>query len=161
QALRAALDRSMAELEPGVFYRLDSVGPHLAYGEHNPVHLGLAPDQVVVVRDEQPIPPLEELREEASRSLIEAFAVRRPSPLGCVRTAIDAEGKVCIARERRLDAYFGREVAASEMAPAAGAAARVVVQPDFSVILIGLNPTAAAELAPFCERATGGGSRGA
>src|SRR5262249_32357823 len=36
QALRAALDRSMAELEPGVFYRLDSVGPHLAYGEHNP-----------------------------------------------------------------------------------------------------------------------------
>src|SRR5262249_34243424 len=64
-------------------------------------------------------------------------------------------------RERRLDAYFGREVAASEMAPAAGAAARVVVQPDFSVIVIGLNPTAAAELAPFCERATGGGSRGA
>ena len=45
--------------------------------------------------------------------------------------------------------------------PAGGRGARVVVQPDFSVILIGLNPTAAAELAPFCERATGGGGRGA
>ena len=32
---------------------------------------------------------------------------------------------------------------------------RVVVQPDFSVILIGLNPAPVAELAPFCERVKG------
>ena len=62
--------------------------------------------------------------------------------------------------ERRLDAYFGREVPAAELAPAADVAAKVVVQPDFSVIVIGLNPAAAAELAPFCERATGGGAGG-
>jgi hypothetical protein len=135
---------------------------HLAYSEHNPLNLGLAPDGVAVVRGQRLIPPLEELREEEGRSLIEAFVVRRLIPLGCVRTAIDAEGKVCVARERRLDAYFGRAVAASELAPAPDAAARVVVQPDFSVIIIGLNPTAAAELAPFCERAAAGrGSRGA
>jgi Helicase conserved C-terminal domain len=36
-----------------------------------------------------------------------------------------------------------------------------VVQPDFSVIVIGTNPTAVAELAPFCERAKRGGSQGA
>ena len=160
-ALRESLDRSLAALEPGVFYRLESVVAHLAYGEHNPIHLGLAPDRVAVIRDQRSIPPLEELREEAGRSLIESFIRGRLIPLGCVRTAIDAEGKVCIARERRLDAYFGREVPASELAPAADEAAKVVVQPDFSVIVIGLNPTAAAELAPFCERATGGGSRGA
>ena len=87
--------------------------------------------------------------------------IRRLIPLGCVRAAIDAEGKVCVARERRLDAYFGREVDRAELAPAADAAARVVVQPDFSVIVIGLNPAAAAELAPFCERTTRGGGRGA
>ena len=159
RALRESLDRSLAALEPGVFYRLESVVAHLAYGEHNPIHLGLAPDRVAVIRDQRSIPPLEELREEAGRSLIESFIRGRLIPLGCVRTAIDAEGKVCIARERRLDAYFGREVPASELAPAADEAAKVVVQPDFSVIVIGLNPTAAAELAPFCERATGGGSR--
>jgi Helicase conserved C-terminal domain len=161
RALRAALDRALAALDLGVFYWLDSVVAHLAYGEHNPLNLGLAPDAVAVVRGQRLIPPLEELREEAGRSLIEAFVTRRLIPLGCVRTAIDADGKVCIARERRLDAYFGRAVAASDLAPAADTAARVVVQPDFSVIVIGPNPTAAAELAPFCERAAGGGTRGA
>ena len=161
QALRESLDRSLAALEPGVFYRLESVVAHLAYREHNPIRLGLALDRVTVIRDQRFIPPLEELREEAGRSLIESFVRGRLIPLGCVRTAIDAKGKVCIARERRLDAYFGREVPASELAPAVDEAAKVVVQPDFSVIVIGLNPTAAAELAPFCERATGGGSRGA
>ena len=35
------------------------------------------------------------------------------------------------------------------------------MQPDFSVIVIGLNPTAAAELAPFCVRAAPVGSPGA
>lgn len=161
QALRTAVDRAFAALEPDVYYRLESVGPHLAFGEHNPVNLGQSPERVAVSRDERPVPPLDELREEAGRSLVEAFVCRRLIPMGCLRTAIDAEGRVCIARERRLDAYFGREVPASELAPAADAAARVVVQPDFSVILIGRNPTAAAELSPFCERAAAGGSRGA
>lgn len=48
QALRTALDRAFAALEPGTCYRLDSVGAHLAFGEHNPVRLGLAPEQVAV-----------------------------------------------------------------------------------------------------------------
>jgi hypothetical protein len=161
QGLRAALDRSFTALEPGIFYRLDSVGPHLAFGEHNPVNLGLAPDQVAVIRAGRLVPALEELREGAGRALIEGFVCRRLIPLGCVRAAIDAEGKIGIARQRRLDAYFGRKVPAADLAPAATEGARVVVQPDFSVIIIGLNPTAAAELAPLCERATGGGGRGA
>lgn len=162
RALRAALDRSLASLEPGVFYRLDSIGPHLAYGEHNPVHLGLAMEEVAVNRNRQSVPPLEELREDAGRELIQTFVSARLIPLGCVRAAIDAEGRACVARGPRLDAYFGREVAASETSPPADAAAKVVVQPDFSVIIVGLNPIAAAELAPFCERsAAGRGSRGA
>ena len=110
QALRTALDRAFAALEPGVFYRLESVGSHLAFGKHNPVNVGLAPEQVAVFHHSQPIPPLEEHREQAGQSLIESFVIHRLIPLGCVRTAIDDEGKVCIARERRLDAYFGREV---------------------------------------------------
>jgi hypothetical protein len=161
QDLRKALERAFAALELGTFYRLDSVVSHLVYAEHNPVKLGLAPDRVAVIRAGRPVPPLEELLEETGRSLIESFVHRRLIPMGCVRAAIDAEGKVCIARERRLDAYFGRKVPAADLAPAATEGARVVVQPDFSVIIIGLNPTAAAELAPFCERATASGGRGA
>src|SRR5262249_38309958 len=49
----------------------------------------------------------------------------------------------------------------AELAPTGGVAARVVVQPDFSVIVIGPNPAPAAELAPFCERTTRGGGQGA
>jgi hypothetical protein len=161
QDLRKALDGAFAALEPGVYYQLESVVSHLAFGEHNPVTLGLAPDRVAVIRAGRILPPLEELLEDAGRSLVESFVRRRLIPMGCVRAAIDAEGKVCIARERRLDAYFGRKVAAADLAPAAAEGARVVVQPDFSVIVIGPNPTAAAELAPFCERASGGGGRGA
>ena len=80
QALRTSLDRAFAALEPGVFYRLESVGSHLAFGEHNPVNLGLAPEQVAVFHHNQPIPPLEEHREEAGRSLIEAFVTPPADP---------------------------------------------------------------------------------
>ena len=48
QALREHLDRALGVLKPGVFYRLDSVASHLAFGEHNPLNLGLAPDEVAV-----------------------------------------------------------------------------------------------------------------
>jgi Helicase conserved C-terminal domain len=161
QALRTSLDRAFAALEPGVFYRLESVVAHLAFGQDNPVNVGLAPEQVAVFHHSQPVPSLEEHREKAGRSLIEGFVKHRLIPLGGVQAAIDDAGKICIARERRLDAYFGREVPREELAPAPDVSARVVVQPDFSVIVIGLNPAAAAELAPFCERASGGGGRGA
>ncbi len=159
--LRKHLDGALSAMKPDVLYRLESIAAHLAFGPHNPLNLGSDPTMVMVFRAGRPLPPLPEHREEAGRSLIEIFIRRRLIPLGCVRAAIDDEGKPCVARRPRLDAYFGREVPSSEMAPTADAAARVVVQPDFSVIVIGPNPAAAAELAPFCERTTGGAGQGA
>ena len=161
QALRKELDRALAALKPGVFYRLDSVESNLVFGGHNPLNRGLALDQVLVYWVDRPVPPLEEQREETGRLLIDAFVRRRLIPLGCVRAAIDDAGKICIAREPRLDAYFGREVARADLDPTSKLEAKVVVQPDFSVIVIGLNPAPAADLAPFCERTTRGGSPGA
>ncbi|MHB1556845.1 MAG: helicase-associated domain-containing protein [Isosphaeraceae bacterium] len=161
--LRKHLDRAMSTLKPDLFHRLESIAAHLAFGPDNPLNLGLGadPTQVAVFLAGHPIPPLPEKREASGRTLIESFIRRRLIPLGCVRTAVDDEGKICVARRPRLDAYFGREVPPSEMAPTADGAARVVVQPDFSVIVIGPNPAAAAELAPFCERSTGGAGHGA
>jgi len=160
-ALRRCLDQALAQLKPEVFYRLESVESHLVFGEHNPLNLGLAPERVAVFWGSRPVPPLEEQREEAGRRLLDGFVRRRLIPLGCVRAALDDAGRVCIARTTWLDGYFGREVAPSGLADASETAARVVVQPDFSVIVIGLNPVPAAELAPFCERARQGGSPGA
>lgn len=159
--LRKHLDRAMSTLKPDVFHRLESIAAHLAFGPHNPLNLGTDPTQVAVFQGGHAVPPLPEKRETAGRSLIESFIRRRLIPLGCVRAALDDEGEVCVARRPRLDAYFGRKVPRSEMAPAADGAARVVVQPDFSVIVIGPNPAAAAELAPFCERTTGSAGHGA
>ncbi len=161
-ALRESLDRALSVLKPGTFYRIEDIAAHLAYGQHNPLHLGLAPERVVVFQGNEVIPPLEEMREEAGRSLISTFLTHRLIPMGAVQAAIDSEGKVCVARGPRLDAYFGRKVAAKDLAPAETAgASRVVVQPDFSVILIGPSALAATDLAPFCDRAAAGTSGGA
>src|SRR6185437_1906786 len=57
-----------------------------------------------------------------------------------------------IARRPRLDVYFGRDASAVETPEAAASVTRVVVQPDFSVIVIGVDLAPVAELVPFCER---------
>src|SRR5258706_8239445 len=96
QALRTPLDQALSVLKPGVFYRLDSVESHLAFGEQNPVNRGLAPDQVVVFWYNRLVPALEEPLEEVGRLLIDSFLRRRLIPLGCVRVAIDDENVLCI-----------------------------------------------------------------
>src|SRR5207253_133719 len=87
----------------------------------------------------------------------------KPKDRQDLRDAIHrAQGVVYIARRPRLDAYFGREVAPADLAGVdLSVASRVVVQPDFSVVVIGTNPAPAAELAPFCERTTGHAGHGA
>jgi len=161
QALRESLDQALATLKPGVYYRLDSALSHLVFGEHNPLNRGLAPNRTAVFWESRSVPPLQEQREEAGQRLIDTFVRERLIPLGCVRVAIDDAGKICIARQPRYDAYFGREVGRADMAPGSDVAAKVVVQPDFSVVLIGQSPVSAAEMAPFCVRTTRGGAQGA
>jgi hypothetical protein len=47
-ALRDHVDRALAVLKPGVFYRLDSVATHVAFGDGNPLNRGVALDQLTV-----------------------------------------------------------------------------------------------------------------
>ena len=148
-------------LKPGVFYRLDSVESHLAFREHNPVEPGARPGPGRGLLAQSAGPALEEPREEAGRLLIDAFVRRRLIPLGCVRAAIDDEGRHLHCTPTPLRRLFRPRGRPAGLAPAAEVAARVVVQPDFSVIVIGLNPAPAAELAPFCERASAGSGQGA
>ena len=162
EALRESLYKGFAPLAAGTYYRLESVVEHIASGDANPLLLGLPQDEVVVYRNGQRVPALEELREEAGRAMLQVFIGERLIPLGCLQTAVDGEGKLCVARTPRLDAYFGRKVKPADLAGTPGAAeSKVVVQPDFSVVVIGTNPAPAAALAPFCERSTKGSGQGA
>ncbi len=160
-ALRPHVERALAALKPGVFYRLDSVCRHLAFGAHNPLNVGLPLDRTQVTRTGRFVPSLDEEREEAGTSLIDTFMRRRLIPLGCVRAAVDEEGKVCVARELSCELYFGHKIDLAGLFPRSDHASRVVIQPDFSVIVIGLSTASVAKLALLCERSTTGGSNGA
>jgi hypothetical protein len=161
QALRDAVFRAFSELPAGVFHHLDSFLAHATFARHNPLLLGRERhDQVAIYWSHRPVPPLEEQREEAGRLFLNHVLGARLIPLGCLRTARADNDQLCIARVPRLDAYFGQQEVALELPDETAAGPRVVVQPDFSVVIIGLNPTPAAELAPFCERVQGHAGQG-
>jgi hypothetical protein len=162
-SLREVLDRIFSALVPGVFHTMESLIETAVCGEQNPIFLGRGsePGRVAVYLNGYPVPPLLDRLEGAATSLLTEFIVRRLIPLGCLRLAVDSAGRICVARAPRLDAYFGRPVAAPVHAAASEAGSKVVVQPDFSVVIIGTHPAAAAELIPFCERTSPGSGRGA
>jgi Helicase conserved C-terminal domain len=106
------------------------------------------------------VPDFEEEKEAAGRFLLDAIIKARLIPLGALQAAVDAEGRFCVARTPRLGPYFSIGELAEEPAVAT-VGSRVVVQPDFSVVVIGLSTGPLADLAPFCERVTRGGTPGA
>lgn len=161
KVLRDAIYASLSSMRPGVYYPIDAVLEHCIFERENPLLLGLDPKQVEVRVSQRRIPPLMEFLEKAGREALDQFIRLQLIPLGCIRAAVDGNGQLCIARQPRLDAYFGRKVADEKMVGEGSGESRVVVQPDFSIIIIGLDPAPAAELAPFCERATRGGGQGA
>ena len=158
-ALRAALYKAFQALPVGEFHRWDSVLDHSAFGEHNPLTRGQDPSKLLITIDRRHVPRLPEHVEQAGKFVLDVLLRLRLLPLDAVRAAIDGEGKLCIARLSRLDGYFGRPYQADE--DHSLAATRVIVQPDFSVLVIGLDPSPAAEIAPFCERAGGQAGQGA
>jgi hypothetical protein len=162
QELRQAIDRAFSMLEPGVYYQMESFAKHAVFGAHNPLRLGRGLDEVQISMGGKAVPPLEEFAELAGLMLFNAFLQERLIPLGCLTVALDDAGRLCIARTPQLDAYFGRAVDKADLAGlTVSDETRVVVQPDFSVVIIGLNPAPAAALAPFCERSNRGGGQGA
>jgi hypothetical protein len=151
QPLRDALFAAFGELPLGVFHRLDNFVAHAVFGPHNPLLLGRKPEEVQVCMTGRVLAPLEEQLHEAARHLLGQLVSNRLVSLGCLQAGRDAGGELLIARRPRLDMYFGHEPPAAEV-PDVPVGTRVVVQPDFSVIVIGVDLAPVAELAPFCER---------
>lgn len=147
--LRAELHKAFRRLELGKFYRLDEVVNALSRTD-NPLLLGGPAKEVHVIQDGRVVLPLEEVQMETARNLISSLVEEKLGPMGCVQYGIDAKNQMLIARRPRLDAYFDPSVKVAS-APESEVT-RLLVQPDFTLILIGLSPTPAADLAPFCER---------
>lgn len=160
KALREAFGRALLSLPAGVFHRLDSVARHFSFGADNVLLLGQKPAGVRVVFHGQPVPAIGDERDEAGRAAVEALALERLVPLGCLQAASHG-GDLYVARTHRLGAYFGLEPMPEEPGAGPSAGARVVVQPDFSVVVIGLASAPLAELAPFCDRTNRGAGPGA
>ena len=159
QALRETVYKAFATLKVGVFYRLDSVVKHLSFEDRNPLLLGQDPAKLVVFLDNKNVGRLPERLQAAGERLISTIILRKLLPYDALRVAVDADGFTCIARNSRFEGYFGKPYDREE--EAGSGATRVIVQPDFSVIIIGINPAPAAELAPFCDRASGQVGQGA
>ena len=159
-ALRDALFVAFSTLKREQYYRLQSVIEHLSFGEHNPLLTGKSPEQVAVFVGGTRIVDIDDSLEVTTRTFLERHIKQRLIPLGCVNVGVDAEGQICIARHPRYDVYFGKAAMAPAFVQDGEQTAKVVVQPDFSVVIIGMNPAPAAELAPFCERVKGHAGQG-
>ena len=163
EPLRHALDAAFSALPPGVYHQSARFVEHAIFGAHNPLLLGRGAGTVktAIYFEGRLIPPLDERLQDTAKALLSFFMETRLIPLGCLRLGIDKQGTILVARERRLDAYFGREMAPDALAAAGRSDSKVVVQPDYSVVIIGPSHAPAAELLPFCERTGPGSGRGA
>ncbi len=161
-ALRQAIYSAFRALPADAFVRVDDFLAHAAFGRYNPLLLGHAPTDVTISLDHEIILPLEEVMEKACRDVLYQVLRQRLVPLGALRFGINDAGEEVIARTPRLVIYFGHQPDKEEAAlvDEAPTGSRVVVQPDFSVILIGQDPAPAADLLPFCERARGSVDQG-
>ncbi len=155
--LREAVYRAFADLPVGTFFLVDDFLARYSTGSRNPLLLGRDVKNVVIHLDSRRVPPLEEHLEEAGRRLLWSILQMKLIGMGGVQLGRDASNRLLFARLPRLDVYFGKARVAPSLVEET---TRVVVQPDFSIIVIGLNPAPAAELAAFCERVRGRSSQG-
>ena len=91
----------------GVFHTLDSVAAHLAFGPKNVALAGRGSAETVLAVSGRLVPRFEEQEELVGRLLVKGLALGRLIPLGGLQTAVDAGGRLCVARTDRLGPYFG------------------------------------------------------
>ncbi len=158
QTIRDAVHRAFARLPEGKYVRLDDFVEFVARGPDNPLLLGTSDASKVEVRfGNRLIPPVAELYEDCGRRLVQDVT-RQLVRFGCLRQGREEGGQVVLCRLPWLDVYFDK---AKPPPDAPTSATRTIVQPDFSVIVIGIAPAAAADLALFCNRVQGQPGQGA
>jgi hypothetical protein len=156
--LREALWTFFQRLELYTFYRMDDVIAYAQKPERNPLHLGLKPDAAtILVQGKRPL-PLRDAAEEHVTPLLRKLLEQRLIPLGLVRTGRTADNKKLIARTPWLGLYFGHDM--PKEIKRVKHKTQVIVQPDFTVLVVGYDSGPSAELLLFCDRVSGSPSTG-
>lgn len=156
-AFRGAVHKTFRALPHGVFVRLADFVEDAVDGKHNPLLMGQGLANVAIIDRYRKVAHKDAVIKQAGREMLEQVIFGRLVPFGALRYGRNDAEEDLICRTSRLDIYFGvkpakKELEQEEEEPSIS---RVVVQPDFSVILIGRDPGPAADLLPFCERAGG------
>lgn len=160
EALRERYYQTLALLPVGTFLDLDNFVEHAVFKESNPLLPDPRPARLRVVVKHKQVPDVPEQLEEAAQESLGILIRSRLIPLGCLQAGRDAKGRLLIARQPRLDAYWGQKTTDENLAGGASIG-QVVVQPDFTVMIIGPDQSAAGELIPFCDRQAGTAGQGA
>ena len=137
---------------------------HAIFGEHNPLLLGTGrrSDGVAIYCNGQPIPPLADRLEDTAALPAARFPGVAIDPAGLRPDCPQRAGGLAL-RARSPARRLFRPPDRSRRAGRGGATAesKVVVQPDYSIVIIGPSAAPAAELLPFCERTSAGSRPGA
>ena len=123
---------------------------------HNPIVATVGADAVVVIpkpdawRGITWVKRDAESLESEARTMLADFLFKRLIPLGGAEIGC-GHGKTTVFRLNEIGRYY---IGASREFPAAGSAAngRVIVQPNFEIMILGSHLLAEADLAAFCER---------
>jgi hypothetical protein len=155
--LRVTLGETLARLPIRQFVTLSSFINHAAFGPENPLFLGRKEGESLVLKKGNPVPPFPEDVDDAGAELLRDLILYRLIPFGAMQAGWNGS-ELLIARQPLCDLYFGRITGPLKLdAPDSG---RVIVQPDFTVLIIGTNQAPAVDLAPLCDRKPGPANHG-
>ncbi|MGE3820682.1 MAG: helicase-associated domain-containing protein, partial [Isosphaeraceae bacterium] len=159
EAVRDCLAKAFQSLRIGTYHDWESLVRHFGTGPDNVLLRGQPLTRVQIAYAGLVIPDVAEIEDAAAGLALRGMMMSRLIPLGCLTTARDEQGRFLVARTPLLSAYFGTEpLKAQKSTGVASAETKVVVQPDFTVTVIGMDPSPVAEIVPFTDRISGRGA---
>lgn len=161
EPLRTALANALTALAWDRWYPLEDLLAWVTYGVHNPFYLGRPASEIKLWHDDRPVSSFPEEFEAVTAAVLRTFILERLIPFGAMQVGRLPNDAICVARGPLLELFFGRPPKRELGFLAANTTTRVVVQPDFTVLVMGVDSAPAAELAPICERIPGRVSQGA
>ena len=170
QELRVTLGRLFMTLPADHHTPLSQVLERFSHPDFNPLFLeGRQPPSQIcwTAFEHQPLEKPERIQQCAER-LVRNHLLLRLAPLGAVQLGVDARGAVTVRRLPVLREWFragGADPVADEgekghddgdtAAVKPDAPTKLVVQPDFSVMVIGPDDAPVVDLMPYVERPSG------
>ncbi len=151
--LREAIFSVLDRLPEGQFVLVNDLVRLAVTGTREPLQFGRRMNEVEIWMDGIQVPPIGSKYLATWSGILASHVMERLIPLDALRLGRTKDKQVCIARTPLLSAYYGK--AKLPLEPESLIESSVIVQPDFTVTVIGLGTAAAATLSGFCDRVQG------